>query len=352
MRERVKRFWTIAAETVVEMEGVSKEAAQRKCEEVTVGEREVGEDDAAILKDLRRKWRQEWERAEREVAAEAEGQARAARSLCIARRRRAKEFIERKRRQLMVEFCIDLRSATEWEIFKLSTDGDCLEFRDHMAADGNAYDALLAARAHASAVGVDRYSQRKKYASEFQMLRHFEVAARGEDPEALCGVGMCYENGYGARADHGRAFRMYTAAARMGSAHGEFCVGRAMMEGTGVEKNVAEGCANVRRAAEKGNADGPCAAPPLPSPSSPPSAAQFYISNCYRRGMGVERDAEAAERWLVAAATLAHPAALSHIQGLAIHERAMGNLDDLIRSLGEEEGEKGAGAGAAAAAAR
>ena len=148
-------------------------------------------------------------------------------------------------------------------------------------------------------------------------FRLFQKAANLGNPDAQCCMGCCFKNGYGTQVDYSKAREWYDIASGNGCARALRHIGFCYEEGVGVKKdinkamewfdkaiklgdtnsivtkgsiyfygkegmpiNYEEAVKWITLAAERGDSDG-----------------MWRLANCYKDGLGVEKDARKAYMW-------------------------------------------------------
>jgi uncharacterized protein len=155
----------------------------------------------------------------------------------------------------------------------------------------------------------------------------FERAAASGDPVAAYNCAVCLSHGLGAAQDD-KQVALWLRKAADGVLHAQFWYGRILIEGRGVDRNVAEGRSWIARAAEAGMLDaqvllaemmltgvgGPCD-PPGALALFEKAARQGHLAGMFATGVmyggghGVPENHDAAQYWFRAAAEHGHPAA-------------------------------------------
>jgi hypothetical protein len=107
-----------------------------------------------------------------------------------------------------------------------------------------------------------------------------ELVSQGNG-DGLMELGAAYRVGtpHVAR-DAFKALECFEAASRLGNADAEYLVGRAMMDGTGIGADHAEGAKRLRSAAQRGSL-----------------RAKIYVANLYESGVYYQADREKADVW-------------------------------------------------------
>ena len=110
--------------------------------------------------------------------------------------------------------------------------------------------------------------------------REFESLADRGDSRGKNGLGVLYTRGWGVEQDLGKAFDLFSEAAREGLRAAENNLGEMYMRGLGVEQDYRKAYEWCMKAAEKGDSD-----------------AQNNLGVMYAEGLGVEQDFSAAMAW-------------------------------------------------------
>ena len=122
--------------------------------------------------------------------------------------------------------------------------------------------------------------EHKKYKEYDKALVIFNQLAKKGNPEAICYLGDCYENGYGVQKDVKKAFKLYSKAADMNSDIGLYTIGNCYEYGIGVEKDAVKAFQYYQKAGEFNY---------MPVYSS--------LGRCYERGIGTAKDITQAVKW-------------------------------------------------------
>jgi TPR repeat protein/predicted Ser/Thr protein kinase len=123
----------------------------------------------------------------------------------------------------------------------------------------------------------------------------FERAATGGDSQAMVALG----NTLLALGEDEESTRWYRSAAEAGEAAGMTNLAHALLEGRGVDKDVALAATWYHRAAEQGHV-----------------AAMLRLTNMHQTGLGVPKDDELATRWCRRAAEAGNVKAMAYLASL------------------------------------
>lgn len=162
---------------------------------------------------------------------------------------------------------------------------------------------------------------REQIAKQFDVDRRPEPLAEAEwqaaigNPHALLTLAEFHEQGlHGLKADPAEAHRLRLEAAEEGHAPAMTLVGRALLLGDGVERNVGEAQTWLERAAEGRSGE-----------------AAYLLGEFFFRGLDAPQDYKASYRWYARAFALGHPEARGQ---LAYHyERGLGTKKNLVSAF-------------------
>ena len=118
-----------------------------------------------------------------------------------------------------------------------------------------------------------------------EALAWYRRAAEQNDPDALRGLGVMYEEGHGVPADAAKALSCYRQAADLGDAGAQAILGHKYQFGAGVPQDPAAAIELYRKAADQGHAE-----------------AQYAMGGIYADATGVPRDYVEAAKWFRKAA--------------------------------------------------
>ena len=113
-----------------------------------------------------------------------------------------------------------------------------------------------------------------------EAFRLFSEAARLGCAEGQYGLGGCYFTGTGVKKDRKEAVKWYRMAAEQGHRTAMYDLSGCYMNGKGVEKDPAEGMKWLHRAAELDD-----------------GVAQLILGACYAKANGVDKDDAEAAKW-------------------------------------------------------
>lgn len=140
--------------------------------------------------------------------------------------------------------------------------------------NGNARGALI--------LGLLSLERKQENAAQ-EAKEWFLKSTQAGDFKAPRHLGLLYEEGKGVKQDYREAARWYEVSRERGDITGTYLLGRLYEQGLGVEKNEKKALRLYQKAGSREDA---VAAPAL-----------LAISELYRRGCGVKKDAEEAEKW-------------------------------------------------------
>ena len=121
-------------------------------------------------------------------------------------------------------------------------------------------------------------------------LEKFTAANNQGHMKAPRYIGLCYEHGYGVKANLKEAAKWYTIAAERGDITGTYYLGRLFETGNGVPQDYHKALTLYQKAAQRGDI---IAAP-----------AMAALGHLYENGLGVEKNLQKAQEWYIKAAAL------------------------------------------------
>jgi predicted peptidase len=114
-------------------------------------------------------------------------------------------------------------------------------------------------------------------------LENFTAANSKGHMKAPRYIGLCYEHGYGVKANTKEAAKWYGIAAERGDITGTYYLGRLYETGSGVPQDYSRALTLYKKAAQRGDI---IAAP-----------AMAALGHMYENGLGVEKDMQKAQEW-------------------------------------------------------
>ena len=114
-------------------------------------------------------------------------------------------------------------------------------------------------------------------------LQNFYAADAKGHMKAPRYIGLCYENGYGAKPDAKESAKWYEKAASRGDITGTYYLGRVYELGKGVPQDYGKAVELYRKSAQRGDI---IAAP-----------AMAALGRMYENGFGVAKDMDTAQMW-------------------------------------------------------
>ena len=142
--------------------------------------------------------------------------------------------------------------------------------------------------------GEDGFPHDAKRAAEL-----FQMAADRGNLDALCRLGLCYEEGEGVILNSRKAYNLYLEAAERGSSYGMFLVAMCYVDGVYVKEDMAQAAEWFLKGAEAGNVR--CA---------------YLLGRMYAQGEGVKKNKTEAKKWLTIAAENGIEAAAQELKEL------------------------------------
>ncbi len=130
--------------------------------------------------------------------------------------------------------------------------------------------------------------------SQYQAVvtRWLKKSAAQNYPPSLSELGIHYSQGHGVKENSTEAFRLFLAAAALGSIDGQYNLASSYLSGFGTTKKPDLAYRWFYRAATKGDAD-----------------SQFALGEMHRAGVGTGKNNRAAEYWYYQASIQGHPEA-------------------------------------------
>jgi len=104
-------------------------------------------------------------------------------------------------------------------------------------------------------------------------MAEVRAAAKDDDPQAQCTMGVCYQTGQGLTLDYVAAVRWFKMAADQNDPVAQCYLGFCYLSGQGVPQEIGQAAKWFREAAEQGDA-----------------ASQFNLGVLYETGQGVARN--------------------------------------------------------------
>ena len=97
---------------------------------------------------------------------------------------------------------------------------------------------------------AQKYLECKNYDESFKW---YELASAQDNAEAICGLGICYQNGYGIEKDETRAFQLFLKASEMGLLEAQFQLAEAYHFGKGILRDDKKAMDLYYKTAQKGH---------------------------------------------------------------------------------------------------
>ena len=97
---------------------------------------------------------------------------------------------------------------------------------------------------------AQKYLECKNYDESFKW---YERASAQDNAEAICGLGICYQNGYGTEKDETRAFQLFLKASEMGLLEAQFQLAEAYHFGKGILRDDKKAMDLYYKTAQKGH---------------------------------------------------------------------------------------------------
>jgi len=97
---------------------------------------------------------------------------------------------------------------------------------------------------------AQKYWEHEKYDESFKW---YERASAQDNAEAICGLGICYQNGYGTEKDETRAFQLFLKASEMGLLEAQFQLAEAYHFGKGILRDDKKAMDLYFKTAQKGH---------------------------------------------------------------------------------------------------
>lgn len=166
--------------------------------------------------------------------------------------------------------------------------------------------------------GLDAY-RRQDWATAIKV---FTLLADRGDARSQFALAMMYDRGEGLATDDRKALEWYTKSAEAGYDKAQLNLGFMYERGEGATKDAEQSLRWFREAATRGNAEALARLTKLAGDAD--SDAQFVLGSMYATGRGVEKNPEAARKWLAKAAK-------------AGHAKSQYNLAVLLEGAGEDE---------------
>ena len=183
----------------------------------------------------------------------------------------------------------------------------------------------------------------KKNNPEKNEFKRIKKAADAGDTNALCMLGMCYQNGIGTSKDEKKSFQCYKKAADKGNVGALYNLGMCYLMGTGTSKDEEKSFQCFKKAADKGNVGalynlGMCYINGIGTSKNEKKAFQCYekaadkgnagafgkLGLCYLMGTGTSKDEEKSFQFFKKAADEGYKPALS-ILGM-FYEKGIGTI--------------------------
>ena len=148
--------------------------------------------------------------------------------------------------------------------------------------DGQGQHSLLAKSLQDAGLTAYKAGDYKK------ALEKFTAANNKGHIKASRYIGLCYEHGYGVKANLEEAAKWYAIAAKHGDITGTYYLGRLFETGNGVPQDYRKALTLYQKAAQRGDI---IAAP-----------AMVALGHMYESGLGVEKNLQKAQEWYTKAA--------------------------------------------------
>lgn len=166
--------------------------------------------------------------------------------------------------------------------------------------------------------GLDAY-RRQDWSTAIKV---FTLLAERGDARSQFALAMMYDRGEGLANDDRKALEWYTKSAQAGYDKAQLNLGFMYERGEGVAKDARQSLHWFREAAIQGNPEALARLTELAGGGD--AEAQFLVGSMHATGRGVEKNLEAARKWLAKAAK-------------AGHVKSQYNLAVLLEEAGEED---------------